>query len=99
MPRSFLLAPCRARALARGDCSRCTVVAQLEMARHMLVEMADAVELLDQIEGDVRLVRVDGAADGGEIVGDADGQDLVAERLERIATRRIPFCVARAAFR
>ena len=61
------------------------LLAQLEIAHDMLVEMADAVELLDEVEGDVRLVRIDGAADGREVVRNADGNDLVPELLDRIA--------------
>ena len=47
--------------------------------------MADAAEFLDQVEGDVRFVRVDRAADRGQIVRYAYRKHLVAEALDGVA--------------
>src|SRR6185436_12389781 len=47
--------------------------------------MADAAELLDQVKGDMRLVRIDGAANGGEIVRHADREYFVPQRLDGVA--------------
>ena len=49
----------------------------------MLVEEGQTVELLDQVEDDVRIAALDRAADDGEVAADASATDLVAEFLQR----------------
>ena len=71
--------------IAAGIC----LLAQLEIADDVRVEMADAAELLDQVESDVRFVRVDRAADGGKIVRHAYREYLVAEALDGVANVKL----------
>ena len=47
--------------------------------------MTNAAEFLDQVEGDMRLVRIDGAANGGKVVGNSDREHFVPEGFNRIA--------------
>ena len=47
-----------------GIAARIGLFAQFQVADDMLVEMADAVKLLDQVEDDIRLVGIHGAPDG-----------------------------------
>jgi hypothetical protein len=77
--------PYRARASIRADASGIGLLAQLKIADDMRVEMTDAAEFLHQVEGDVRLVCIDGAANGGEVVRNANREYLVPERINRIA--------------
>ena len=53
---------------------------QLQVADDVLIEDRDVVESFEQIERDVRLPFLGGAADVAEVVVDAQRPDLVAER-------------------
>src|SRR5262249_55414608 len=63
---------------------RVLLLAHLEVAHHVLVEERQTVELLHQIEGDVRSVVDDGATNNGEIAADAGVSNLMTERLQRL---------------
>ena len=50
----------------------------------MVVEAREAVELLEQVEDDVRLEGLHRLADRQQLVGDAEGLHLVAEAAQRL---------------
>ena len=56
----------------------------LEKAHQVIIEGAVAGEILDEVEGDVRLPFLDGLADRRKIVVDADDAQLVAELEQRL---------------
>src|SRR5262245_37843951 len=59
----------------------------------MLVEMADTGEFLQEIEGNVGLMSIDRATNGGEVIRDADREYVVPQRFDRIA--HIIFCLSK----
>jgi hypothetical protein len=55
---------------------------QFEVTDDVLVEYSDVVEILEQIEGDVRPPVVDRLAHDAEVFADAETLDLVAEETQ-----------------
>src|SRR4029079_6779011 len=58
-------------------------VEQLEVRDDVLVEDRDVLEVLEQVEDDVRLELLDAGADDAEVCADPELADLVAEVAER----------------
>src|SRR6185295_14438446 len=58
------------------------LLAQLQVTDHVLVEEWQVVELLDQVEDNVRRAACDSSADDGKIAADTRAGDLMAKLLQ-----------------
>ncbi len=84
-----------------GECeppritARIGLFPQFKIADDMLIEMTDAAKFLYQVESDSWFVRIDGAPNGREVVGDANRKYVMSESFNRIPN--IKLCLAQFA--
>src|SRR5262245_15021356 len=86
---------CQGLVMSEGQTSRVAtgvwLLHELQETDDVLVIKSIAMELFQQVEGDLRLMLFNGFADCAQIASQTDGVDFVTEPLER--SDHVPLCL------